>query len=146
MEVGGAIDLAGIAKYSGGIGLITSGSHTNLYLTGSGGLFLNSDNLSNLSSLCMLKVSPYIAFNMMENLTANRQSLDVYQYGGVNSTLGLGPVSFNFGQAANFEEAFISGPFAQTFNNYYNSYGVSLSLGLGASYSRMPTYTYYIFK
>jgi len=145
LELGGTIDLIGLVKYSGGIGLISSGSHTNLYFNGSGGLFLSPSNLSNLSSLSLLKFSPYISINLLENLTINHQSLNAYQSGGVTSALELGPVSFNYAQSADTEKAFMAGPFAPTTNDY-NSYGISLSIGGGISYSRIPTYTYFIFK
>jgi hypothetical protein len=88
----------------------------------------------------LIKIGPNFSLNLLENLTKDPSSINVYEEGGVTNTLGLGPLGLNYGQSANAEKAFRYGPFSPT-ERLYNAYGFTLNPGFG--YSRTPSYIQY---
>ena len=139
IEVGVTAQIAGVANYHAGVGIITSGTHTGISGTVSGTTALNLGDLLDFKNMNMLKIGPYLSFNMFSNHTKTPLSLDAYRRGGVTSTFGLG-AGLTHGQAADAKTAFTSGPFAPTLPEFYDSYGFTLNSGFG--FSRTPTYTW----
>jgi len=139
LEAGVSAKIAGVANYSAGIGLISSGRNTGISVATSGTPALNLSDLLDFKELKMVKFGAYFSFNMFVNHTNNSQSLDAYRNGGVSTTVGLG-IGLTHGQAANANTAFATGPFAPASSAYYDSYGFTLNSGFG--FSRAPTYTW----
>lgn len=82
----------------------------------------------NLKTLSAFKCGFYESINLLESNLNNRMSLDVYKRSGILSTVQLGLIGFSHGQST-FDSQ----------RNMYNSYGVTMSSGVGVTVA--PTQT-----
>lgn len=72
---------------------------------------------------------------MSKSHVKDKMSLDVYKGSGINSSVQLGPIGFSHGQSS-FDSK----------KNTYDSYGVTMSSGVGITVTPTQTWIYELFK